>query len=86
MAAPAVAMVEPPGPKRINEADLVITKELGASPCSLSLSLLLSFSVAGRRVDVTELCVLVCVCTCVRMCVYVCVCVCVPICTCVCVV
>lgn len=29
VAAPAVAMVEPPGPKRINEADLVITKELG---------------------------------------------------------
>ena len=32
VASPAVAMVEPPGPKRINEVDLVTTKELGASP------------------------------------------------------
>ena len=59
-------MVEPPGPKRINEADLVTTKELGGSPLAVCVCVRACMRACDRA----------CVCTCVCVCSSVCVCVC----------
>ena len=75
MAAPAVAMVQPPGPKRINEADLVIIKELGSSPCSLSLFLCRKKESGCNRTVCVCVCARVCVCVCMFVYVYVVMCV-----------